>query len=284
MSRWRGCFFSVLIALGLCIASCGITLGVYWLLPLPHIDVLVLGYDARQGEGYVARTDSILLVGINADQIKVGMLSLPRDLFVEVPNYGQQRINTINVLGEQAQTGSGAQLVIDSLNGEFDITLDRYVRLNFEAFVALVDAVGGVDIYVEKTIIDYEYPTADYGVETIQFDMGWSHMDGATALKYVRTRHADDDYARAKRQQQVTSALATKLLNPFSWQVVFGVWNTYVSTNITLGDMLLLAPSIVMSGGNWERLVVDRETIVAGENGARPNHEALAPFIQSYFD
>src|SRR5690606_16210897 len=112
----------------------------------------------------------------------------PRDLFINVPNYGMQRINTINVLAELDAIGSGPSLLAQSIENNFGIGVDNYVRLDFHAFVALVDAVGGLNIEVPYNLIDYDFPTEDYGTMEVRFEQGWQHMDGERALIYARTR------------------------------------------------------------------------------------------------
>ena len=91
--------------------------------------------------------------------------------------------------------------------------VDYYVRVNFDGFRDIIDLIGGVDINVPYTIHDEEYPTENYGVETFHLDAGLQHLDGATALKYARTRHGDSDYSRARRQQDIIRAVADKVLN-----------------------------------------------------------------------
>ncbi len=264
---------------------CGATLLLYLVFPPPPLDVLVLGVDARPGEGYITRTDSIMLLGLKPSQLRASMLSIPRDLFINVPGYGSQRINTINVLGEQEAPGRGATLMSESITASFGITIERYARLNFQGFVALIDAVGGISIDVEKTIADDLYPTEDGGVISIRFDAGLQNMNGERALQYARTRHADDDYQRARRQQQVFSALLGKLANPVNWASAISVLNQYVDSNLTVLDMALYAPTILLNLGRFEQLVIDRDYIVGGGGGqAFPNYEALAPWLIERFD
>src|SRR4029450_12144623 len=121
--------------------------------------------------------------------------------------------------------GRGADLLIESLAQDFGVQVDRYARLQFNGFVELIDAVGGVTIDVERSIVDDSYPTPDGGVTTVRFDSGVQHMDGEHALAYARTRHADDDYQRADRQQQVISALMSRMANPAYWPAVIAVLN-----------------------------------------------------------
>lgn len=260
------------------------TLLFYILLPPPPLDLLVLGLDARPGENYATRTDTIMIVGIQPRGLRASLLSIPRDLFIRVPNYGSQRINTINVLGEQEAAGRGVPLLQQSIADSFGLQPDRYVKLNFQAFVALIDAVGGVTIDVPKMITDYYYPTANGGTMVVTFEPGTQNMDGERALMYARTRHADDDYQRAGRQQQVISALAGKLVNPLNWGAAISVINRYTETDLNLIDMARYAPIILLRGGQFDTLVIDREYILAGAGGAVPNYEKLAPWIEERFD
>ncbi|HEX2620078.1 MAG TPA: LCP family protein, partial [Phototrophicaceae bacterium] len=219
--KQRGCLPVVLIAGVILFTVCTLCsiagLTAYLLFPPPPLNVVVLGVDARPGEGYFTRTDVIMLAGIQPGGLKESLLSIPRDLFIDVPGYGQQRINTINSLGEQNASGGGITLLQQAVEQDFDISTSRYVRLNFQGFVALIDAVGGVTIDVQQHIVDYNYPTVDGGTQMVEFQVGVQQMDGERALVYARTRHADDDYHRAARQQQVVSAVVGKLANPLNW-------------------------------------------------------------------
>jgi LCP family protein required for cell wall assembly len=254
-------------------------------LVLPPLDLLVLGVDARPGEGYVTRTDSIMVLGVQPRRARLNLLSLPRDLFINVPGYSaSQRINTINVLGEMDEAGTGPDLLAASIEQSFGVGPDRYVRLNFDAFVGVVDAVGGLRINVPKAIVDYQYPTADYGTMTVRFEAGWQRMDGETALIYARTRHADDDYGRAERQQQVVTALARKLANPINWVPAGVAVSRNVDTNMNPIEMGLYAPAVMVGSLNMQRLVVNRDYILPGAQGAVPNYEKLGPWLDGRFD
>lgn len=283
----KGCqhwLFRGFIGVLLLLFSCGACFALYLVFTPPQTDILVMGLDSRAGEGTATRTDSIMLVGVDPYRLRVSMLSIPRDLFIDVPNYGMQRINTVNVLGEMQEPGSGPTLLQMSIAQNFDIQPERYVRLDFEAFVALVDGLGGIDIYVERVIEDPTFPTPDGGTQYVRFDSGMQHMDGERALIYARTRHADDDYRRAERQQQVVAAVARKAAQPQHWGVVLGVFNEYVETDLSLWDMVMMAPPIVLSRGHFDQLVIDRDYILPGPGYSVPNYEALAPWVSERFD
>jgi LCP family protein required for cell wall assembly len=251
---------------------------------LPTLDLLILGVDARPGEGYLTRTDSIMLLGVQPRRARLSLLSIPRDLFVPVPNYGERRINTVNLLGEMEEEGTGPALLAAAIQSGFDVEVDHYVRLNFDAFVQLVDAVGGVRIDIPRPIVDYQYPTENYGTMTVRFEQGIEHMDGERALIYARTRHADDDYGRAERQQQVLNALALKLVNPLNWLPALNVVNQNMETDMPIWKMPLYAPAVVTGAARMERLVIDRDYILPGAQGAVPNYEKLSEWIDPRFD
>lgn len=280
--NWRLILFSLLMLPVFC---CGSYLVIYLLFPPPPLDILVLGLDARAGEGYTTRTDTIMVAGVTPAQLRVSLLSIPRDLFIDVPNYGLQRINTVNVLGELEAEGRGPDLLGDAISSNFNIGIDRYARMDFSAFVEMIDAVGGVTIDVERTIVDNAYPTAAGGTISVRFEAGRQHMDGERALIYARTRHADDDYRRAERQQQVMAAFSRKLVNPLNWAAVGGVLARSVDTNLTLFDLLGIAPTVALNGGNFDRFVIDRDDITGAAGGqAVPNYQAIAPWIEERFD
>lgn len=285
----RGCTGRALLlaffALMLPVFVCGLGLVAYLVFPPPHVDILIMGLDSRPGEGMLSRTDSVLLMGIDPAHLRVSLLSIPRDTFIEVPGYGSQRINTINLLGEQEAPGRGVTLLADSLQQSFGVRPERFIRLDFAAFKELVDAVGGIAVDVERTIVDDLYPTEDGGVMSIRFDSGVQYLDGERALQYARTRHADDDYRRAERQQQVISALVGRLINPLRWPAVLGVLSRHMDTNLTLFDMVQLAPPALLSGGRFDQLVMNRDYLLGTAGGnAVPDYEKIKPWLAGRFD
>ncbi len=263
----------------------GFTLLVYLTVPPPHLNILILGVDGRGSGTYDSRTDSIMILGDSPSQLRVSLLSIPRDLFIDAPGYGSQRINTINVLGEQKEKGSGPVLLSQSISNTFGIRIDRYIRLNFQGFVKLIDSVGGVTIDVERNIVDDAYPTEDGGTITVRFDSGVQTMDGERALIYARTRHSDDDYQRAARQQQVVSALLAKLVNPVHWAAALTTFHEVVDTNLALVDLFSLAPPIILNRGRFEELVINRDYIHGTVEGhAEPDLPKILPWLQGRFN
>jgi LCP family protein required for cell wall assembly len=278
------------------LSAVGVALAValYMLFPPPRTNVLLLGVDSRPGEGYVTRSDTIMLVTVDSGQPYVGMLSIPRDLYVDVPGHGYTRINAAHTYGESAAPGGGPRLVAQAIADNFGVPVHRTVRLNFQGFVAIVDAAGGVDIDVAFPITDTAYPTDDYGITTIHFDPGTQHMDGERALQYARTRHSSNDFKRAERQQQVVQALIRKLANPVNWwrlPMVYSAFSANVETDLTPIEAALLAPAVLRVGpDDFERRVLSREnSMVVNANVPgdpyllAPNWPVVNPLVDEMF-
>ncbi len=174
-----------------------------------RITVLILGIDERAQETDYWRTDTMILGTLDPVTMKAGVLSIPRDLWVHIPGYTEERINTAHFIGDAyGHPGGGPALAVETVEYNLGIDIDYYVRFNFQAFIELVDRIGGIDIDVPETIHDTQYPTPDYGVEVFHVDVGRHHFYGAEALKYARTRHSNGgDFDRARRQQQVIKAI-----------------------------------------------------------------------------
>ena len=202
--------------------------------------ILLLGIDRRADETGPARSDSMILLGSQAGGDGAALLSIPRDLWVNIPGVGDQRINTALFFGHDADDPhAGPQLAARTVRQELRRPVDRYLLLDFATFVRTVDALGGVEIDVPAPIVDTEYPTPDYGVTTIRFDPGLQAMDGERALVYVRTRHSDGDFSRSMRQLQVLQALAARAIQPATWPRLpefYRVLRAGVVTDLTASD------------------------------------------------
>lgn len=212
--------------------------------------VLVVGLDRRPGEtGLAFRTDTMMLVSIDPDAHSLGILSIPRDLYVEVPGYSElQRINTPMVLGELRQPGYGPQLMMQTVQYNLGIRVHDYVVADFKAFIALVDAIGGIDVNLTYNISDPIYPDMYYGYDPFYLQAGDHHLDGATALKFARTRHGSSDFQRAQRQQQVIFAIRDRVLNLqmlpqliVQAPTLLNELSQDVSTGLTVDQMIHLA-------------------------------------------
>lgn len=172
-----------------------------------RVTILVLGIDQRPGEDPGStRTDTMILFTVDPKNKTAGMLGIPRDLYVPLPDRGQGRINTAHVYG-------GPQYAMRAVELNLGLPVHHYVRINFDAVVTLIDLVGGIVIDNPSDIDDQLYPDENYGYAPFKLAAGVHTLDGRTALKYARTRHGDSDFYRIRRQQQVILALREKFLS-----------------------------------------------------------------------
>ncbi len=176
------------------------------------LNILVLGID-RRAAGGDQNADVIILARVDLVTKRVSGVSIPRDLLVQIPGYGQDKINSAYNYGVEARPDdptAGLALVRDTVEDAFGVPIDDYVLVDFEGFETVVDAVGGIDITVPEAIRDEAYPSADNGTEVVEFPAGRQHMSGEQALKYARIRNPDSDDQRRERQFQVIMALFEK--------------------------------------------------------------------------
>jgi LCP family protein required for cell wall assembly len=181
-----------------------------------RINILLMGIDQREEErrlGLATRSDTMIVVSIDPVLKSATMISFPRDLWVTIPGYGEDRINVAYRYGELRKLpGGGPGLAARTLEQNFGLKVPYYATVDFHGFEDVVNTVGGIVVDVPRPIKDDTYPTEDFGVERIYFASGPQLMDGATALKYARTRHADSDFGRMARQQQVLLAIRDRAL------------------------------------------------------------------------
>ncbi|HEX6287643.1 MAG TPA: LCP family protein [Herpetosiphonaceae bacterium] len=173
--------------------------------------VLLLGLDARPGEDMRARSDALMLARIDPQRGDVALLSMPRDLWLNIPGYGESKVNGAFYQGEMAQPGGGMALAKQTLQQAYNLTIDHAVVIDFAGFRSLIDALGGITVDVPKELYDGRFPTDDYGYTVAHFLPGPQQMDGAAALMFARTRHPDSDFERIKRQQLVLVGIAQRL-------------------------------------------------------------------------
>ena len=225
--------------------------GISGLPPLPGVDqendaegtisILVMGLDRRPNEGDApTRTDTIFVVTIDARSKAAGILGVPRDSWVDVPflsgnGFYKARINSVYATGETlGYDGGGAALLQEVVEQNFGIPTDRYLIIDFEGFVEIIDDLGGIDVFVSKEIYDPTYSRTELRNDfyPLFFEVGEHHMDGQTALDYSRTRFGSSDLDRIQRQQQVIFAAIDKALEQrlFDIDKLLGLWGRYKDT------------------------------------------------------
>lgn len=186
-----------------------------------RINILIIGVDGRSATyERSARADALVVLGVQFGVGQAQLLSIPRDLWVQIPGHGDNpssegRINTGYTLGRRFEyPGGGPAFQMHVITNALGLELDRYIVANFGAFEGMIDAIGGVDIYLESAIHDRRFPMGSENTMVLDFPAGKVHMDGATALMYARTRYADSDFGRMRRQQKVLMSVHEKLTSP----------------------------------------------------------------------
>jgi LCP family protein required for cell wall assembly len=251
------------------------------------VTVLLLGVDRRPDEPGPSRSDAIIVLRIDPARQRVAMLSLPRDLIVDIPGYGYARINAASVYGElYPELGGGVELERQTVSNLLGIPIDYVVLVDFNGFIGAIDALGGIDVDVEKELYDPEYPTMDYGYMEAYFPPGPTHMDGATALIYSRVRHMDTIWDRARRQQQVLIAVVQRVRqrNPIeSIQSVAALTTAlrdYVQTDMPIDRIVDLAWALrAIAPESVERYNLDGSMISENAGSDDPYAEYALPGV-----
>ncbi|WP_075982971.1 LCP family protein [Bacillus massilinigeriensis] len=174
-----------------------------------NVSVLFIGVDASMTRGQNgARSDALLLATFNKKAKSVKLLSIPRDSYVYIPSEGKQDKIT------HAHANGGPASTIETVEGFLDIPVDYYVKVNFEAFIDIVDSLGGVEVNVPYTLTEQDSKD-NQGAITLQ--EGLQQLNGEEALALARTRHYDNDIERGKRQQEILKAVINKALSAKSF-------------------------------------------------------------------
>lgn len=215
-----------------------------------RVSILLMGIDQRCEEEGPTHTDSIMVLTIDPVGLSAAVLSLPRDLWVEIPDFGVDRINQANYLGEIYEyPGGGQALAVQTVETLLGVPINYYVAVNFDAFVEVVDLIGGIEIDVPEAIDDPAYPDRCYGNDPYSIEAGEQFLDGEAALKYARTRATfGGDVDRAGRQQAVILAVREQIFDLNSLPQLIAqapqLWQTSqenVRTNMTLDEAIQLA-------------------------------------------
>jgi LCP family protein required for cell wall assembly len=270
-----------------------------------QVRILLLGIDQRTGvkddEKYF-RTDTMMVVNIDPVRETIGVLSVPRDLWVDIPDGGPPaRINTANARGDSSgYPGGGPALAIQTIQNNLGLRVDHFLRINFDVFTTAADllAPGGVEICVREVIDDTHYPDAGYGTIHVHFDPGCQTLDAEHLLQYARTRATQgSDFDRARRQQEVLSAMQQRLVSlegvgnlitqaPTLWDEL----SDSFTTDLTLQEIISLAtlvqriPRDNIRFGVIDNLYVTFGTTATGDQVLFPNYNAIRQLVQQVFN
>lgn len=242
-------------------------------------NLLLLGIDAREEDGTLGRTDTMIVATIDSQEPNIGILSIPRDLWVEIPGYGENRINTAHFFAENQFIGNGPYAAMEVVEYNFGIDIDYYARVKFINLIELIDIIEGVEIKLENDMSG--------------FSAGEHHLDGEQSLAFIRDRSGSDDFFRMERGQIMLRSLFMKMIEIKNWKHIpslIGSISRSVDTNIPV----YLYPRLVFTfiRTNPEDIdfrIISREMVTpfTTDGGAAvlaPNWDLIHPLIRELFD
>jgi LCP family protein required for cell wall assembly len=241
--------------------------------------VLLLGIDYAPAGTVTGRSDTIIISTFVPFEPYVAMVSIPRDLWVQIPGVGENRINTAHFFAESYQPGSGPYGAIATIEYNFEIGIDYYVRVKFDGFREIVSALGGVDIYLDK-------PMAGYSA-------GHHHLTGRKALAFARHRLGSDDFYRMEQGQIIMKAVFAEMLAPDNWIKIPGVLLSFVrvvDTNIPWWQWPRLAIALLRLGPDGiDRYIINRDMVTpyttnGGASVLLPNWDRIYPLFVYVFE
>ncbi|OGK10538.1 hypothetical protein A2767_04730 [Candidatus Roizmanbacteria bacterium RIFCSPHIGHO2_01_FULL_35_10] len=231
-----------------------------------QVTILILGIAGENHEG-ATLSDSIIVANYNLRTNKLLTISIPRDIWSRTL---QDKINTAYAYGEAKQKGGGLKLAKAEIGAVVGIPIQYATVIDFAKFKELIDLLGGIDIDVDQTFKDNQFPITGREndecngdtefkcrYETVSFKKGSNHMDGKTALKFIRSRHADgaegNDFARNRRQQKILAAIKKKLIesavkpNLKNWKKISNSLDDLITRDISNQQAAIILKNIVFS-------------------------------------
>jgi len=249
----------------------------YLIFPL-QTNLLVLGIDYTPPNSFLGRTDTIILTTLQPYKGYIGMLSIPRDLWVNIPNVGENRINTAHFFAESTLPGSGGHTAKLTIKNNFGINIDYYIRIRFDGFKEIIDSMGGVTITLTE-------PTAGYPV-------GIHHLNGNKALAFVRNRMGADDFFRMQHGQLLLKSVLIQLMKPTTIPKYPGIFVSSlksIDTDIPiwniprLGIILIFSNIWGIDNHTITRDLVTPYTTSQGANVLLPNWALINQVVEQIF-
>ncbi|MBU1037197.1 LCP family protein [Patescibacteria group bacterium] len=214
-----------------------------------RINFLLLGIGGEGHEGPYL-TDTIMVASLKPSTKEVALISLPRDMIVEMGGGRWQKINSVYALGRIRELNQGAEMITQAIETNLDLPIHYYLIVDFDGFKQFIDDIGDIEVNVEKGFVDNQYPTEDYLTTTVSFIAGPQLMDGDRALIFARSRHGTNwegsDFARSRRQQLILQAVRDKILtpatliNPKRISSIFELLKNHLETNLDPWEALKL--------------------------------------------
>lgn len=273
---FRGCLSLTLIGLAIFLGI-GLIISAYLFFP-NRTNILLLGLDYTDPWNAVGRTDTIILSTFVMPDSYVGLLSIPRDLWITVPGYGENRINTAHYFAEAKQANTGPALAIETIEQNFGVDINYFMRIRFEGFREVINAMGGLDIYLTE-------PMAGYAA-------GHHHLTGNKALAFARHRIGSDDFFRMARGQFLIKSIIEQMIKPVNWirfPAVFQASVRSIDTDIPAWMWPRLLFIVLFRGpNNIDNQTITREMTVptitnSGANVLIPRWELINPVLYSIF-
>lgn len=264
--------------------------------PMTPIACLLLGVDGENANS--DDVDSLILLYLDSNTERAFLLSIPRDLYVELPGHGQTRAGSVYKVGERDETTNGLTLARETISATLGFPIQHAVLVRFDGFVTLVDAIGGVEVEVPHLIDDTEFPDDQGGYDPLVIPAGRHHFDGAIALRYARTRvEPAPGFDRAFRQRQIILAAYHQVSQPnllsnllpqaaSLWTAVADAVESDLSLNAII-DLALLAPGFNtdnITAVNIEDCCTTQHTTSTGELVLSPQPEAVETLIHSLLE
>lgn len=271
------CLSNCLLFLILVVVGSLLVGAVYFFAPFPT-RLFILGIDYSKSSNWVARSDTIILTTFRPLDPYVGLFSIPRDLWVNIPDVGENRINTAHFYAEAEEAGSGPAAVATALEANFGIKIHYYLRFRFQSVEDIVDAMGGLDIVLEDARAGYA--------------PGTYHLTGKKALAFARHRLGSDDFNRMENGQFIIKSALRQLMQPAHWSHLPLVMKTSlasVDTNLPfwlwprLGFTVLRVGPDQIDTHTITRQMVTPFTTSAGANVLLPDWALILPEIQAFF-
>jgi LCP family protein required for cell wall assembly len=205
---------------------------------------LILGTD-RRSSGGSWRTDTIIIVGLDHKLNRAAVLSVPRDLYLEIPNYGFGRINQVDYIGEKilGVPGGGPALISTVLSNTLGIQTNHWMRVEMNGFREVVDAVGGVTMYLDCPFYEPIFNLTTNSWEYFTLPAGEVHLDGEEAYWYVRLRLRESDIGRSQRQRQFLWAMRDQILSTNllpRMPALFAAFSNTFSTDLSIVEIVSL--------------------------------------------